>query len=206
MAGSEHNLRSAYELGKCYNLAGNARKAIELLEKTLYHSKHISGVEDPEVSNLKHELAGTYFGIGKVRRASELLQEITYVNEQTQEELQDANLLRTQHALAMCYLHHGLGEAIKAVELLEKVVKVRKITREVDDPARTEPQHALSKAYLQADQFDNHMVIRGDSQNRDYGAARGSSDPGTDIPRRKQHAFEVGKLASRGILHRKRSR
>ena len=83
---------------------------------------------------------------GRIREAVVWLEEC--YRRRSQLDKDDADLLLTQHVLAMAY--QADGQVQKAVELLEQVVEVREKTLSPEHPSRLASQHELAGAY-QAD-------------------------------------------------------
>ena len=151
-ATSRHRDMCCNEIGECYLRASKPRKAIEILENSLRNGKITDGPKDPTTRYLKCQLAKAYFAIGEVRKALELLQVILYSHEQAQANPEALWVLYAQHVLAMCYLHPDIGEPEKAVELLEKLVRVAKTKMKMWNPYRIEYQCNLAEAYLRTNE------------------------------------------------------
>ena len=142
--GDPDRLSSQHALAGAYQADGQAKKAVELLERVVGVREKVLAEDHPSRLASQHALAGAYRADRQIKKAVELLERVVAAREKVLAE-DHPSRLASQYALAGAY--QADSQVKKAVELLERVVGVREKVLAEDHPNRLASQHALAEAY-----------------------------------------------------------
>lgn len=149
-------LKSQISLGSTYEMNGQFKEAIELLEYVVAIQKETLAGSDTDPLSAMFQLATAYLANNQTKEAIGLLERIRKNHAEILEETHPYQLV-VQTKLAIAYRFNG--QVSKAIELLEPVVAIRNRTTPETDIGRIEAQRQLANAYLYNMQLKDALKI-----------------------------------------------
>lgn len=145
--GEEHPDRqfSEHALANAYRSSGQAKNAVQILERVVAARKRTAAEEDRSLLAYQYALAMAHQSSGQnIKSVVQMFEHVVTVHERTLDE-ENPDRLASQHALAKAYRSDGQIE--QAMQILEHVVTLRERTLSEEDHDLLSSQHSLAKTY-----------------------------------------------------------
>nr|POF14119.1 nephrocystin-3 [Quercus suber] len=154
--GHPSRLASQRALAGAYEVNGQVKEAVQLLEHVVAIEARVLAEDHPDRLASQNALARAYLANGQVKKAVELLQHVVAIQAQVLTEDHPFRLV-SQYALAWAY--EADRQDKEAMQLLEHVVAIEARVLAEDHPDRLASQQALALAYQTNGQFKEAVEL-----------------------------------------------